>query len=537
MDAFYAQKEQTLLKRDRSSRGRIDPHAVPICALINQRDDFFTLSSCSGRCYLYEGVGNKSANGDTKKGEAAFGRYRVNHELVEDAERYFDLSTSATDRTGGADDIPEVGQYDLFASADDDEDPRMPPDSVACEPGEIDDSATTWLRYEAFILHVQCRTLASADALVAAARSAGFKTTGVQNASGKKIIVFVLGDEGLEMPLTDASGNIMDFDRRWLKKLCNERQLRNWDKIKRFEKTVEEMPERPGAPRHYDVVGDVAIIHSVDGDEEVIGAEILSSNSAIKVVAVQTKALEGSERSMPVRIIAGNKSRLRDGSLVTTHQEHTIKCVVDLAGVFFSPRMGPERIRLTNCVARGENVLVLFAGVGMEGLMIAGRREAARVTMVEKNPRAVECQVKGREMLRRNKAVVGGSESAKKVEIIEADAMEALTDLEKDKYHRVICPRPKMAGEDGDLGVGSGGMDFLKALLPVLRDGGEVHWYDFAADWELESGLQRTKEAIQGVCGDVEWLWHGKAGSATIAKRQYRVCIDFRVRRKQACAL
>ena len=75
-------------------------------------------------------------------------------------------------------------------------------------------------------------------------------------------------------------------------------------------------------------------------------------------------------------IVAGNRSRLgKDGSLVTTHQEFGIKCMVDVNRVFFSARMGPERIRLCNCVSRGEDVLSLFSGVGLEGLMIAGRRE------------------------------------------------------------------------------------------------------------------------------------------------------------------
>ena len=63
----------------------------------------------------------------------------------------------------------------------------------------------------------------------------------------------------------------------------------------------------------------------------------------------------------------------------------------------------------------------------------------------------------------------------------------------------------------------------------------EVHWYDFAADHEVEHGLERTKNGIkkeiqtyENVKG-VEFLWSGKASSQTVAKRQYRVCVDFRI--------
>ncbi len=37
--------------------GRIDPKAVEICAAINTRDEYYTTSSCAGRCFLYVGDG------------------------------------------------------------------------------------------------------------------------------------------------------------------------------------------------------------------------------------------------------------------------------------------------------------------------------------------------------------------------------------------------------------------------------------------------------------------------------------------------
>ena len=52
----------------------------------------------------------------------------------------------------------------------------------------------------------------------------------------------------------------------------------------------------------------------------------------------------------------------------------------------------------------------------------------------------------------------------------------------------------------------------------------------------LQGGLARTKasigDAVQAEGMEVEFLHAGKAGSGTIAKRQYRVCVDFRVVKK-----
>jgi len=86
---------------------------------------------------------------------------------------------------------------------------------------------------------------------------------------------------------------------------------------------------------------------------------------------------------------------------------------------------------------------------------------------------------------------------------------------------------------DGDLGKGDGGVNFLRAMLPLLKDQGECHWYDFAADWELPN-CERTRKGIESVCDELGFqmdvIHLAKVGS--IAKKQHRVCLDFRVLKK-----
>ena len=133
-------------------------------------------------------------------------------------------------------------------------------------------------------------------------------------------------------------------------------------------------------------------------------------------------------------------------------------------------------------------------------------------------------------MLERNKGVKCGGASDR-LQIIHGDVMEVLPrDLPKDHFDRILAPRPKEGAMDGDLGSGDGGGTFLDVILPHLKDGGECHWYDFVADHEFPD-CERTRTLLERI-GDkhnleVKILHVANAGS--VAKRQLRVCVDFKV--------
>jgi tRNA G37 N-methylase Trm5 len=70
-------------------------------------------------------------------------------------------------------------------------------------------------------------------------------------------------------------------------------------------------------------------------------------------------------------------------------------------------------------------------------------------------------------------------------------------------------------------------------MLPLLKMKGECHWYDFAADYELPD-CRRTRETVEVACLslglNMEVIHVAKVGS--IAKRQFRICMDFRITMK-----
>ena len=197
--------------------------------------------------------------------------------------------------------------------------------------------------------------------------------------------------------------------------------------------------------------------------------------------------------------------------------EFGVRMVIDLDACFFSPRLATERQRLCSAVAPGEDVLVAFAGCGPEVLQLLAHSRAASITAVELNPVALRC-------LRRSLEMRNGT-----VKVIEGDLLQVAPGL--GRFHRILAPRPKLPG-DGDLDQGQGGRDFLHVLLPLLRDQGVCHWYDFAADWELPN-CQRTCDLLaneantQGLTCRI--LRVAAANRRSIAERQYRVVVDFQV--------
>jgi tRNA wybutosine-synthesizing protein 3 len=298
---FENSKVQCLGKRDKSFAGRIDVHAVEICSLINDRDEFYTTSSCSGRCFLYKGHGVKSRMEETN----AFERYRISHELVTDPKRYFDLHTLEEDPTGGADPIRSVGQFEHAEQV------RQLQGEIVQESDKVEvvqrSDHTIWLRFEPFILHVCCQTLSAAWTIMAAARPA-FKNVGLTTWKESKYLVAIWGDEGLDMPLLSPNGDALYVSHEeWLAQLVNERHSRNWSKIDRFVEAIRTMPaveecmeEEPwggdqkvefasilAVPRSFDVVGDIALLHNMPPGDEIerrrIGEIIMKKNKAIKV--------------------------------------------------------------------------------------------------------------------------------------------------------------------------------------------------------------------------------------------------------------
>ena len=166
---FSNEKKTFLEKLDKSKKGEIDEKIIPLLNMLNQNNDYYTTSSCSGRVYLWRGSG--------KKNETQW--LRVSHDLI--TPDFLKITKTVP--------IPNLNESGLI-----------------------------WLRVEPLILHIACKDLESANKLLAVIRKL-YKKSCLLSVSSK-IIVEIRGSEFLEMPLYQ-NGELLFNNKIDLLKLVN----------------------------------------------------------------------------------------------------------------------------------------------------------------------------------------------------------------------------------------------------------------------------------------------------------------------------
>jgi len=204
----------------------------------------------------------------------------------------------------------------------------------------------------------------------------------------------------------------------------------------------------------YDVVGDIAVLEvpeELKGRGREIAEALLSSDRKIKAVLGKESGREGEYRIRKFAFLAGERRT------ETAYFEHGVRMRLDLAKVYFSPRLSHERGRIASQVGPGENVLVMFAGVGPFALVVAKRRKDAKVYGIELNPDAVRYF---EENIRLNRM-------EGRVEAILGDVRKVVPERFLGVADRVLMPLPKNAE------------DFLDVALLAAKKGGIIHFYTF----------------------------------------------------------
>lgn len=240
-------------------------------------------------------------------------------------------------------------------------------------------------------------------------------------------------------------------------------------------RSYKELADVPGdlaplLPSSFDVVGDIAVVkvpEPLRALEDRIGDAILAWSPAIKVVAAD-RGVAGDFRIRQVEVVAG-EPRTR-----TVHREHGLDYAVDVAKVYFSPRLGSERARIAARVRPGETVADLFAGVGPYAILIARRAQPKVVHAVDANPDAVELL---RENVRRNRAHAVVPEHGDAAEVL--DRIEGVT--------RIVLDLPRSPRE------------FLPRALRKVAPGGTVHVYAILERSALEAEADAVRHTAASV--------------------------------------
>jgi len=257
----------------------------------------------------------------------------------------------------------------------------------------------------------------------------------------------------------------------------------------------------------YERLGDVAILDSDDPERaDRIADAILESDLPVRAVIDRASKVKGDLRVRDWTVLATDPEAAVDHSATeTVHREYGFEYLLDLADVYFSPRLATERHRVTEAVADGERAVDMFAGVGPFAVPMAAR--GATVVGVDLNPAAVEYL---RENARRN-------DVADRVTAIEGDVRDVASDY-ADWADRLVMNLPHSAD------------DFLDAAVTLAGETCVLHYYDIQhEDDPFGPGEAAIRETAAPAGYDVEVLTRHVVRS--YAPHELNVCLDVRLSR------
>ena len=197
----------------------------------------------------------------------------------------------------------------------------------------------------------------------------------------------------------------------------------------------------------YERLGDIAIVDEDDpGRARALADAVVESALPVETVLNRASKVHGEKRVRDWEVLAGEGTE-------TVHREYGHEFAVDLATVYFSPRLATERHRVAEQVSPDEHAFDMFAGVGPFVVPVAAR--GATAVGVDINETAIGYL---RENARRNGV-------ADRVTAIRGDASEVAAEY-AGWADRLVMNLPHSADE------------FLEAAVTVASEEAVVHYYD-----------------------------------------------------------
>lgn len=187
-------KEHTLKRADLSRKGSIDEPIRELVDIINSNPYYYTSSTCSGRITLIE---KPLDNSGAKKGN----KFLLNsHEQVD---------------------------YDNFSQV------------VVAFNSSNSESDCLWLKFEPFILHVQCSDLDRARSLLNIALGCGNRNSGITLGKSDKFMVSVRSTSSMEVPIA-GKFNLEETYLKFVWSESNKRLVINSQKLVKFQQAISE---------------------------------------------------------------------------------------------------------------------------------------------------------------------------------------------------------------------------------------------------------------------------------------------------------
>ncbi len=249
----------------------------------------------------------------------------------------------------------------------------------------------------------------------------------------------------------------------------------------------------------YERIGEVIVIDEDDPDAANTLAEaIMDSDIPARAVLNSASKVTGEFRTREYELLAGEGTE-------TVHREYGHEYAVDLAAVYFTPRLATERNRVSERVTADEQVLDMFAGVGPYAIPAAAR--GATVVAVDKNPVAIKYL---KENAHRN-------DVADRITAINAD-VSTVTETYTDWADRLVMNLPHSADA------------FLETACALASGDCQLHYYDIQHESD-PFGPGRAAITNAAAAAGYTMTVTNERVVRSYAPHELNVCIDARLQR------
>ncbi|PSP91660.1 SAM-dependent methyltransferase [Halobacteriales archaeon QS_4_66_20] len=217
----------------------------------------------------------------------------------------------------------------------------------------------------------------------------------------------------------------------------------------------------------YERIGDVVIVDEDDPERaRDLADAIVASALPVKTVLDRASKIKGQQRVRDWEVLVGEETE-------AVHREYGCEFALDLAAVYFSPRLATERHRVIEQVEAGEQVLDMFAGVGP--FVIPAAERGATAVGVDVNETAIQ-------YLRENAERNGVADC---VTAIHGDVRDVAADY-ADWADRLVMNLPHSADE------------FLDTAVALAGEECTLHYYDIQhEDDRFGPGERAIREAAR----------------------------------------
>ncbi len=244
-------------------------------------------------------------------------------------------------------------------------------------------------------------------------------------------------------------------------------------------------------------------------DKKQFANKLLHENPAMRTILEKIGGFKGRLRKQETKYLLGEKTK------EVLYKENGCVFRFNIDKTYFSPRLSNERNEIAGLIKKGEEVLVMFAGVAPYPIVIARNSKAKKIFSVEINKEAskyAEMNVELNKVRDRVEIVQG---DVKKLTLKLSHPPTQRKDKEKNKipnkFDVIVMPRPQLKES------------FLHEAFALSKKNTRIYYYDFCKMDEKEIIVEKIKNEAKKNGKKIKILRTKIAGEIAPYKIRFRV--------------